>query len=86
MSDEKIGASIDRPRRVHVLPMGAEKDGETYEGWLCRQCGYFMVIDQSWPEVVRIPEAHYVVALCPQCKTERVGTWAGRGKRQYVKR
>jgi hypothetical protein len=86
MSDEKIGTSIDHPRPVHVLPKGGEKDGETYEGWSCRQCGYFIAIDQSWPEAARIPDAHYVVVVCPQCKTERRGTWAGRERLQYVRR
>jgi hypothetical protein len=84
MIDEKIGATPDRPRRVHVLPTGAKmEDGKTYEGWHCKQCGYFMVIDQSWPEAARIPDAHYVEAICPHCKTARLGTWAGRETLQY---
>jgi len=60
--------------------MGAEKDGETYEGWFCTGCSYFIKIDKSWPEAVRIPDAHHVKAVCPnpQCKTEHRGTWGAR--------
>jgi hypothetical protein len=73
------------PRPVHVLPKDyALKDGETYEGWPCRACAYFITIDQSWPDAARISDAHYVVAVCPQCKTSRLGTWGGKERRQYV--
>ncbi len=86
MSNSKPGASADHPRPVHVLPIGALKDGQTYEGWHCRGCGLFIALDDSWPEVGRIPDAHFVRAICPQCKTDRVGTWAGREKIQHVVR
>ena len=70
---------------MHVLAKDhALSDGETYEGWPCRTCGWFIAIDQTWPEAVRIPEAHYVNAVCPQCKTERLGTWGGKERRLYV--
>ena len=86
-ADDNIGASADNPRSVHVLPKRYQlKDGETYEGWPCRTCGWFIAIDQSWPEAVRIPDPHYVRVICPQCKTDRVGTWAGRETLRYVRR
>src|SRR5689334_8546962 len=44
MSNDKLGSSADQPTRVHVLPVGKEKDGEIYEGWPCRGCGYFIAI------------------------------------------
>lgn len=49
-------------------------------------CGHFIAIDLSWPEAARIPDAHYIVAVCPQCKTNRLGTRGGRERLQYVRR
>ena len=71
---DKLGSSANDPRPVGVLAKGKLKDGETYEGWPCRACDWFIAIDQSWPDAVRISDAHYVVAICPQCKTNRLGT------------
>jgi predicted RNA-binding Zn-ribbon protein involved in translation (DUF1610 family) len=79
--------SQNNPRRVHVLGKDrALEDGVTYEGWSCRACGWFIAIDQSWPDAARIPDAHYVSAVCPQCGTDRIGTWGGRERQQYARR
>src|SRR4051794_7642269 len=86
MNDGKIGASADSPRRVRALPLDSMKDGQIYEGWQCRARQLFIAIDPSWPEVPRIPDAHYVTVDWPQCNTSRVGTWGGREKLQYVNR
>jgi hypothetical protein len=86
MAETQIGLSADNPRRVHVLPLNSFKHGQTYEGWYCRDCTYFIAIDQSWPEIERIPAAHFIAALCPQCNRDRLGTWAGREKWQYFDR
>jgi hypothetical protein len=79
MDGQKPIGSPENPRRVHVLSKDFElKGGETYEGWHCRSCGSLIAIDRTWPEAVRIPDTHFVLVVCPQCKTDRVGTWAGR--------
>ena len=55
---DNLGSSADNPRSVHVLSKDhALRDGETYQGWPCKACGWFIAIDQSWPEAVRIPDA-----------------------------
>ena len=83
MTDGEVGAAQDASCHAQVLPLDALKDGQTYEGWPCRQCGLLIAIDESWPEAARIPDAQFVVAICPQCKTERRGTWADREKLKW---
>jgi len=79
--------SRENPRPVVVLPKErALEDGMTYVGWPCRGCGSFVVVDQNWADVARIPNAHYVAAVCPQCKTEHTGPWGGRERFQHVRR